>query len=43
MTDTDQVAAIRELVAKHKAKAMEKAERKAARRQSNENVEASEE
>ena len=26
MTDTDQVAAIRELVAKHKAKAMEKAE-----------------
>ena len=43
MTDTDQVAAIRELVAKHKAKALEKADKKAARRQSNEDIEASEE
>ena len=43
MTDSDQVAAIRELVAKHKAKALQKADKKAARRQSNEDIEASEE
>ena len=38
MTDSNQVAAIRELVAKHKAKALQKAEKKAARRQSADDI-----